>query len=324
MDFLNLAQDLRTRKIRPRPLKHDRVRSRARNWSCPLTVCVAALCSWSPGNLMLVGVSDKMLTASDLEFEPQQSKIYVFDKDMVALLSGDMTDQISICNATASRFAGTRPASVKDLANTYAEEFATYRSMIAEAKYLRPLGLTTDKFINDNKKLRQSLASDLADNLLNCSLNAETIIIGKDHLGYHIFVVLDPGVAKCCDSIGFAAIGYGQRHAESLLMTARYSRQWPWQRALLLTYAAKKRAEFAPGVGGSTDFFMVGAHGYSNVSEDVFAETQQAYEKFNKGEHALAEKTFTEYEKRMSNLVATYVKKQSLQASATTSSSDQT
>ena len=37
-----------------------------------VTVCVAAICE---GNSYLIGASDRMLTTSDIEFEPQQSKI---------------------------------------------------------------------------------------------------------------------------------------------------------------------------------------------------------------------------------------------------------
>lgn len=67
----------------------------------------------------------------------------------------------------------------------------------------------------------------------------------------------DPGVITRHDSIGFVTIGAGENHANSQFMFEGYTSNWPFEQALLLTFAAKKRAETAPGVGWGTDMFWI-------------------------------------------------------------------
>src|SRR2546421_7416049 len=62
----------------------------------------------------------------------------------------------------------------------------------------------------------------------------------------------------CYDKAGFAAIGAGEWHAKSAFMFNRHTRFRAVPQTLLLTYAAKKRAEVAPGVGAYTDMFIIG------------------------------------------------------------------
>lgn len=243
----------------------------------PMTVCIAALCTWSatPPVLMIVGASDRLLTAGDIEFEPSQQKIYQFTPAIVALVAGDAHAQISICDATRARFALQAAGSVEEVANAYADELSKYRRKHAEYKYLKPLGLDIDNFLSS------SMASSLAFDMTNFKLEIETIITGSDNTGYHIFIVHEPGTVRCADSIGFAAIGMGQRHAESTFMFQRYSRQWLFQRALLLTYAAKKRAEVAPGIGVTTDFFYIGFGGFQPIHTTIVDEIDATYKQLD-------------------------------------------
>lgn len=243
-----------------------------------MTVCIAALCTWAPpAQLMIVGSSDRLLTAGDIEFEPPQQKIYQFSRHIIALISGDAQAQISICDATRAHFSTSAPSSVNELADVFAENLAIYRRRQAEYTFLKPLNLDQESFLSRQNELSPQLATALANDLLNSRIEVETIIAGADNSGYHIFVVLDPGIVKCSDSVGFAAIGIGQRHAESAFMLSRYSRQWQYQRALLLTYAAKKRAEVAPGIGVWTDFFFIGAEGFQALHGDISKEIETAF-----------------------------------------------
>jgi hypothetical protein len=57
-----------------------------------VTVCVAAIAE----RYRLIGVSDRMLTAGDVEFEPEQSKLWMFSNSMAALIAGDMSIQTQI------------------------------------------------------------------------------------------------------------------------------------------------------------------------------------------------------------------------------------
>ena len=80
----------------PAPLR------RMENRGYGMTVCIAALCTWPDnGSLMIVGASDRMLSAPDIKFEPPQSKIYSFGENVIALLAGDPYAQRSICYETS-------------------------------------------------------------------------------------------------------------------------------------------------------------------------------------------------------------------------------
>jgi hypothetical protein len=242
-----------------------------------MTVCIAAICTWDPNQLMIVGASDRMVSAEDIAFQQPQTKAYSFFPWVMALLAGDPYAQISICNAAAKQFAARAPQFVEDVAIAYAEAFSAYRRRRAETKHLKPLGLDANSFMDRQQDFRPDFVSDLTHRLERSPIEVETLIVGVDPLGAHIYIVTDPGDVSCADAVGFAAIGTGKAHADSQFMLARYTRYMPWQRALLLSYIAKKRAEVAPTVGDSTDLFFIGGGGFQHVSDAIHTEIQSIY-----------------------------------------------
>jgi hypothetical protein len=118
--------------------------------------------------------------------------------------------------------------------------------------------MTHETFVTNNRHLLPDLATKIAQELINFEMPpVSTIVAGVDPRGSHIYVVSN-GQVTCQDRIGFAAIGAGAWHAESLLMFSGHTVARPFPETMLLTYSAKKRAEVAPGVGTGTDMFMVG------------------------------------------------------------------
>jgi hypothetical protein len=97
-----------------------------------------------------------------------------------------------------------------------------------------------------------------------------TLVAGVDASGPHIFAIYD-GTPMQTDSVGFAAIGIGGRHAESQLMLAQYAPDVSTSAAMMLVFLAKSRAEVAPGVGPDTDMFAIGPElgTYAAVPENV-------------------------------------------------------
>ncbi len=51
----------------------------------PVTVCVAAMSA----DGRIVGASDRMVTASDIQFEPQQTKIFEIVPTALVMVAGD-------------------------------------------------------------------------------------------------------------------------------------------------------------------------------------------------------------------------------------------
>lgn len=234
-----------------------------------MTVCIAAICSWPDGGLLIVGASDRMLSAHDIKFEPPQKKIYGFHEKAIALTAGDPYAQIAI-NDEVSRVLALRPRkTIAEIAEQYAEAFSAYRRRAAEAKFLKPLGLDANSFMDRSQDFRSDLVSDLRLDMQRCSLDVETIIAGVDDTGPHLFVITDPGVVSCADSVAFAAIGSGKTHADSHFMMSHHTRRTDSNAALVNTYIAKRRAEVTPSVGGATDMFFMGDEGYRELASDV-------------------------------------------------------
>lgn len=232
-----------------------------------MTVCIAALCDVRLGPSArqpvpfpngVLCISDRMLTSSalEIEFEPAQKKIYDFGHgNTIALVAGDTSTTIMLCDRTRARLG--RKMRVADVAATYASEYVRLRQERNERKYLAPLGLATETFAGATGAMSPVLAMQLANDLRWEQLGCEALICGTDLDGAHIYVVRDPGQADCADVVGFAAIGVGQPHAETILMDARYTRDEPLATAMLLLYTAKRRAEVAPGVGAETDVVVL-------------------------------------------------------------------
>src|SRR6266481_8114545 len=225
-----------------------------------LTVCIAAIFEGTG----VVGASDRMITSGDVEYEPPQTKLVTLTTSITAMIAGDAHFQTEIFMTVFDKVNAHVSAnpnewlSVKTVADWCYEAFQNLRSSRIEQMLLHPLGLDKNTFISRQNELQPQLAMKLASEMLNFDMpGIETIIAGVDPSGPHIFVVDNKGVTAR-DSIGFAAIGIGYWHANSQFMFSEYARWKPMPEVLLLTYAAKRRAEVAPGVGEGTDMFMIG------------------------------------------------------------------
>lgn len=250
-----------------------------------MTVCIAAICSADPGKLMVVGASDRMLSAPDLKYEPPQTKNYNFFPWVSALVAGDPYAQITVCQRTSAFFSSDPrnvPQTVEGVAKAYAEVFTAYRREMAETRHLKPLGLDANSLLERQGDFPRDFVGEMRHELKNSPLEVETIITGMDATGPHIFVVSDPGLAECHDLMSFAAIGIGKHHASSQFMMGRFSRFEDWRKALMQTFMAKKRAEVSPTVGPATDLFFFnrnqsGQVYYGAIGIEIHAELERIY-----------------------------------------------
>lgn len=225
-----------------------------------LTVCVATI----NNNNFVTGASDRMITAGDIQYQPDISKIWIFTKSIAVLVGGDIPTQKTI-------FDNVRDAinegitknpliwwRVKDVASLYASQYNREKNLAIQRKILSPFGLTHKTYIEKQNQMSKEFIKQISDKIDEFEFpEIETLIIGFDEVGPHIFTILNNEVI-CNDSFGFAAIGAGAYHAESHLMFNRYSPTLDSIRALLYTHRAKKIAETAPGVGSETDMIVIG------------------------------------------------------------------
>lgn len=257
-----------------------------------MTVCVAALCAES-----VIGISDRMITAGDIQYEPQQSKAVRLTSSIVAMYSGDTSIQTEVLNEVLRRVTeliDLDPSvwvKVRDAARIYSECFQAARRLRAERDILGPIGLNCESFLahmnNMGSDVVQKLIRELAEYRFVEPHSA--LIVGVDADGFqspgqptitygHIYLAIDAEMT-CQDRVGFAAIGIGASHAESQFMFAGYNKSWTFPKALLLAHAAKKRAEASPGVGKATDMFSIGPAlgSYSQIYDHVLKELDDNY-----------------------------------------------
>jgi hypothetical protein len=184
-----------------------------------VTVCVAAIADRG----VLVGASDRMLTAGDVEFEPAQAKMWSFSSAIWALIAGDISIQGEILTKVDNEIRQRITAhpevwvSVKEVAELYCKRYRELLRSRAEAAILHPLNLTVSSFLTKQSKLSPELVMSLADKLATYDFDShlEVLFIGNDHNGHdeksvyvHIYAI-DGDKLSDLTQVGFAAIGIG-------------------------------------------------------------------------------------------------------------------
>lgn len=248
-----------------------------------MTVCIAAICD----DASIVGASDRMITAGDVEYEPPQTKVVSLTTSIAVMIAGDAALQTEILIGLRDQVKAavdanpTQWLSVQTIADWYFQKYQLVRNNRIEQAILSPLGLNRQTFVTQQVQLQPQLVTRLASEMVNYVMpEIEIIIAGVDATGPHIFVV-DNDDVKARDSVGFAAIGAGYWHANSQFMFSEYARWKPMPEVLFLTYAAKRRAEVAPGVGEGTDMFMIGPQlgSFFTIGDHVLKSLGIIYEK---------------------------------------------
>lgn len=218
-----------------------------------MTIGIGAICSWS-GSFLLLGVSDRMLTARDTTFEPPQTKVASVTDRIAILVSGPAPAYSTIIQDVMAEVGKQKTTVVREIANICARAFAAYRLAEAETVVLESIGLSIKDYTAQRNTHHYY---SLRDELRQYDIETELIVMGIDSLGCHLYLVHHPGIAQCNDDVGFVAIGSGGRHANLRFMEAEYTNRRPLEEALFLAYAAKRRAEVAPFVGKQTDMLVI-------------------------------------------------------------------
>ena len=194
-----------------------------------------------------------------LEFEQQTRKMDHIGESFVALTAGDALGHTDMIREATQKISKMSQPSVRDVAAEVEERFIQHRQKLAEKPILRRVGLDFGTFLEQQRNLSPEVVSALMSEYQGVELEIEVLVVGVDSSGAHLYHISDPGVATCFDSIGYAVIGTGLPHAEGFLTEADYSPQISLNRAIWLSYVAKRRSERAPGVGSTfTDILIIG------------------------------------------------------------------
>lgn len=260
-----------------------------------MTVCIAAIADTG----MIIGATDLMLTAGDVEFEPirqaapRLGKIFPLTNSIVALTAGDTAVQAEIMHQylrpNINKWLSEHPdvwLPVEEVVRLYRHGYNLIRRTKAEQAILLPLGITYDTFITHQKDMTPDFVNRVARSLAEFVLEpTETIITGvepswiPDATMSRIYVIHGHN-AMCHDTVRFAAIGSGSRHADSHFMQVRHAPSASIPQTLLSVYTAKKKAEIAPGVGSETNMFIIGPSlgTFNWLRDDIMSKLEATYQ----------------------------------------------
>ena len=121
-----------------------------------MTVCVAVLFHWNyakdgdPIDFRQVALiaSDRMITAGDVQYEPQQLKVANLTSRAVGMVAGDFTvHSQAIREVQDANKEREDTASPYDIALQYGRAMQAIRRRWAEDLYLAPLNLNMNSFL---------------------------------------------------------------------------------------------------------------------------------------------------------------------------------
>jgi hypothetical protein len=253
----------------------------------PVTVCIATLFRWNYAakgeptdfGIGAITVSDRMITAADVQYEPQQQKIAFFGKTLI-LVAGDIGIHSQAIRETQKEIRG-RELSPHDITLIYGRAIQGINRRHAENEILAPLGLNTDTFQAQQKDFSEAFVTMITSQLQNRrTVDTEALVVGSDGENAQIYSLDSYGADTCLDGVGFGAIGIGAWHAKSRLMQVGHVNTRIFAPTLASIFAAKKNAEIAPGVGSNTDINIVLKTGISPLWDYVNPELEKLYKKY--------------------------------------------
>lgn len=230
-----------------------------------MTICIVALCEKSK---RAVVAADRMITAADTEFEQETIKIEKLCGNCAAVTAGSALAHTEIIRNVTEEFSDQPAPLIEKVAECVKHHFVQLRIKRAEEESFKPLGLTVQGFLKTQKELEDTVVMRLTRSLEDARLKLRILIAGVDKTGGHIYYIRDPGTSEIFDSIGYCAIGSGDRHAEGVLIDNDYTGSMPLKRAVYLVYEAKRKAEKAPGVGKKfTDIVIISEGGWKIMGD---------------------------------------------------------
>ncbi len=233
-----------------------------------MTICIGALFKWNyaqPGQPLDLGpaaiaISDRMITAGagDIEYEPLQRKMWFPSDRIVVMIAGDYTVHSQAIKETSKQIRNNPGVGPYEVAKVLGANIQAIVRKQAEDLILAPIGLNTDTFLAQQKEMSEHVASALTAQLQDfVGPDVRALVVGIDNLSSHLYEIDGHGTVRCYDDVGFAAIGIGASHANSVMTQNGYYNNLSLAPALAVAYTAKKAAETAPGVGTNTDIQII-------------------------------------------------------------------
>jgi hypothetical protein len=254
-----------------------------------VTICVATLFNWNYApkdappqwGRAAITATDRMITSGDVQYEPRQLKMAFMNRQTVILVAGDYSLHSQALRNTSRQIQTIPEAQPENIASIYGKAIQAIKRQEAEDIYLAPIGLNTDMFLAQQRELSDSFVNRITNQLQDYrGEDVDALVVGADENGAAQIYGLDTqGMMHCYNDVGFAAIGIGAWHARSRMMQTGYTSTLTFAHALAITYAAKKSAEIAPGVGATaTDIHLIFRDSIELLRPDVADRLKNLYD----------------------------------------------
>lgn len=259
-----------------------------------MTVCLAALCKDGDDPLVVVA-ADRMVTLGGfIEFEHAVPKMAPAASGFaIAMVAGDTLTGTRLAREVSDQLTGT--PTVMEIAQRLAAQYDTTRRQRIEEQVLAARGLDFSTFYAGHASFNPQITVMIDQQITQFNLGVELLLGGFDSSGAHIYSVHNPGRPEMLhDVIGYAAIGSGAIHSLQAFIGFGHSSTAEFHQTVFRAYAAKRRAEVAPGVGLDTDMALVSAAGIQWVTAEQLDQLRDIYEDFERT-------TGDELKKRLAN-----------------------
>jgi hypothetical protein len=256
-----------------------------------VTVCIATLFRWNYGTLAspefgmaAITASDRKITAGDVEYEPPKLKMAQLSPRCLVLIAGDYAIASEAIFGTHKQLRGDPNAAPENIALVYGRAIQAIKRRQAEDLILSPLGLNTDTFMAQQRDLSNVFVDRITNQLQSYrGEDVEALVVGSDGADVQIWAVDTKGITSCLNDLGFGAIGIGAWHAKSRFMQTGYANTAIFAPALAVTFAAKKAAEVAPGVGTATDIRIVTRDRINPLANELEEKLPPIFENYRTG-----------------------------------------
>ncbi len=226
-----------------------------------MTICIAALCENGAGCIL---ASDKMVTVHfpmGYEFENEEVKKIVeieHSGPAYVIISGDIIFADEVIEKAKQTIIAEKITSTASIVEAIRTAYQLIRREMVVQSRLEPLGFTLSTFTENQQKLQAQVVLSIHQAFQTHNPGVEFVVAGKDEDSSHIYIIRNPGLKACYDTIGYVAIGSGGPHATYQFLDSEYRKSMKKKEVLEIVKLAKERSEKAPGVGRGTQITEIG------------------------------------------------------------------
>ena len=247
-----------------------------------MTICIGVLCE--NGKKAII-ISDKMITIEGLsqEFEHKTPKMYKINNSCIAVSAGDALMPVELFRSVNHEIKGKANPSIIEIVTLIKKCYMELRKNCIEEEHLKMRGFNLESFYESMTRISPQIAIPIDNKIMEYDLGIDMILAGIDEGGAYIYQITNPGVHRCFNGMGYVSTGSGTPHALHSFISNDYNPEISLKEGLFLAFEAKKLAENAPGVGNSTDIWIVDKDGIKEINQELLKDLEMLYQtKINK------------------------------------------